>query len=174
MDINLYTEIVTFIHNHRGLTKNCLSCLQEKYSKFVSLLVKITLQHIFERKKMIDFSLHPGTLASILSQEYQKQIKQSNYKNTTAPDNLYNKYTEQKSKTNTPGVLINIAIEGGLAPSLAARLILKQFCDEQVDYEEENASKSTKRNITAMMKDTTLIEDKNLAYEVFLVRPMII
>lgn len=65
--------------------------------------------------------------------------------------------------------MISLATDWGLSSTLAARLILKHYCDEQTDEDDDNVVKSSKKNITAMLKDTTLIENKDLAYEIFMV-----
>ena len=64
------------------------------------------------------------------------------------------------------GVLLRLAEKLDTSPALLARNVLEEYVNKYNDQDGKHA-----RNIISkMLKDTTLIEDKDLSYEIYLVR----
>lgn len=103
------------------------------------------------------------TLGSIYSLEYQKKMKKNHQKFSKAGEKLYKKYQKEADSGEKPGILLRLADSIDLSPALLARIILEQHHEQMSD--EEEASRNA---ITKLMRDTTLIKNKELAYEVYL------
>ncbi|XP_030645244.1 CDAN1-interacting nuclease 1 [Chanos chanos] len=104
----------------------------------------------------------PSTLLSIFSLEYQKKMKRTNLRHH-APDvveGYYQRYlSEAKIRPSAP-VLLEIANEVDLSPSLLARLVLERFLEERED------SVSSKQVVNSMLREPCLIPDLLLAKHV--------
>ncbi|XP_067137204.1 CDAN1-interacting nuclease 1 isoform X1 [Centruroides vittatus] len=103
------------------------------------------------------------TLGSIISQEYQKKTKRF-YHMHHSPDvtnSYYEQYLKASKTCKQPGYLLDIAEKADLSPALMARIILEKY------YTKDGESVN-KQQINQIMKDTTLIEDKDFAVEIYL------
>ncbi|KAF4519121.1 hypothetical protein B566_EDAN010543 [Ephemera danica] len=104
------------------------------------------------------------TLRSIYSQEYLRKMKFSHTQHQARADDYYDRY--MTFRHNSDAVLLNMAENLELAPTLLARLVLEKHYEKRAEYDEE--SKISRGFVTKLMKDTSLIDDKGLANEVYL------
>ncbi|XP_066536238.1 CDAN1-interacting nuclease 1 isoform X1 [Hoplias malabaricus] len=103
-----------------------------------------------------------STLLSIFSLEYQKRMKRSLAKHH-APDvveEYYQRYRSEAKKRPSDPVLLELANEVDLSPSLLARLMLERFLEEQ------QGSVSSKQVLNSMLREPSLISDVHLAKHV--------
>ncbi|XP_014207712.1 uncharacterized protein C15orf41 homolog [Copidosoma floridanum] len=137
-----YKKIVKTIQNYRGLSRECANMLLAKYKSFP-----------------------PTTLYGILSQEIKKKMTMLHWKVFGKGTNFYGNYLEaakkQEQSSNKSSILLKTAIKHDVCPSLLARKVLEEYCNLK-------DSKITKQDISKMMRDTTLIEDKDLAYDIYM------
>ncbi|KAK4885413.1 hypothetical protein RN001_001684 [Aquatica leii] len=143
MELDVYKKIIKTINNHQGLSKDCLEHLKAIFSQVSS-----------------------DTLHSIVSNEYQKRMKYYYVKTPEAVDKFYSLYREAVNSDQPSGIIIRIAVNTGICPCLIAKLILqKPFMDDSVlNKSVFKISSEVKRYI----RDTNLIPDPRLAYEVYL------
>uniref|UniRef100_T1JCP0 CDAN1-interacting nuclease 1 n=1 Tax=Strigamia maritima TaxID=126957 RepID=T1JCP0_STRMM len=107
----------------------------------------------------------PRTLGSIYGQEYQRKTKRHFQKHCSSEISriYYNKYKKEVNNKSKPGIILRFAEEIDLSPWLLARSILEQFL-----LNLNQTTESMKQQISKLMKDTSLIKDKTLAFEVYL------
>lgn len=87
-----------------------------------------------------------------------------NYAKYQSQKNKYfEEYVEAVQKGDSPGIIVRIAKKYGLTPCLVAKYILQKHF-EQNDDDSNGGNK-----ITMYLRDTTLIPNMDLSYEVFLV-----
>lgn len=96
------------------------------------------------------------TLENIFSQEYQRITRNISYKHHHNASKYYRMYLSRMEHDFNHGVLLNLADEVNMSPALFAQIILEQ------------SYKKTGKVISAMMEDTTSIEDPRLASEIFI------
>lgn len=142
MKVELYNEILKEIKSFYGPGRTCAKYLQEKFP-----------------------SVSEYTLGSIYSIEYQRKMRRTHQKFCKIVEELYYRYTGAVKAGENVGVMLRLAEEIDLSPALLARMILEKYYEK---HSEEGAEPVTKSFITKLMKDTTLIKDKDLAYEVYL------
>lgn len=75
--------------------------------------------------------------------------------------NYYEDYIAAVHHSESPGIIIRIAQKYDVTPCLVAKLILQKYLEDHDDCDENN--------ISMYLRDTTLIPNMDLAYEVFLV-----
>ncbi|XP_012231072.1 CDAN1-interacting nuclease 1 isoform X2 [Linepithema humile] len=73
----------------------------------------------------------------------------------------YDSYLEAVQNGEPTGILLRMAKDIDAAPALLARNVLEKYCM----HDDANVSKNI---ISKLFKDTTLIGDKDLAYEIYL------
>ncbi|XP_063539332.1 CDAN1-interacting nuclease 1 [Cydia strobilella] len=101
-------------------------------------------------------NLPPATLGSIISLLVQRSMKQSYRKSPSISSRYYELYEGlMRDKSTEDGVLLQLSDNQGISPALFARSLLQNV------YSDSSMVKKC-------FKDTTLIEDKELAYQVFL------
>ncbi|XP_037397621.1 CDAN1-interacting nuclease 1 isoform X3 [Pygocentrus nattereri] len=103
-----------------------------------------------------------STLLSIFSLEYQKRMKRSLVRHH-APDvieDYYQRYRSEAKKRPSDPVLLELANEVDLSPSLMARLLVERFLEEQ------QGSVSSKQVLNSMLREPSLIPDMQLAKHV--------
>lgn len=83
-------------------------------------------------------------------------------KNQNTIDKYWNLYTEAVKNQESPGIILRIAKLFDICPCLIAKLIVQK-------YFEINDNPSEIVQLNNYMRDTSLIPDMDLAYEVFLV-----
>lgn len=79
----------------------------------------------------------------------------------------YDLYIQGVKGDDGPGIIMRIAEKFDVTPCLVAKLILqKHFEEKNIVTDVESGAAG---NVNIYLRDTTLITDKQLAYEVFLV-----
>ena len=142
MDKSVYDDIVRSI---RSRDWSDLDILQSELSEEFSSVAKHSIR-------------------SIICQEYQRHIKIT-FRTQHSEERKAAVYDEvmaelEAGTERSEGSLIRLAGRSGSSPALTARSVLELHCQ---------AAQDTQRNtVSLMMKDTTLIDDGNLALEVFL------
>nr|CAG4640214.1 EOG090X0A0V [Daphnia pulex]SVE85009.1 EOG090X0A0V [Daphnia pulex] len=116
-----------------------------------------TLQKLFPQ-------LSVDTLKCVVAQECQRRMKGSHGRLTTseAVEVLYKRYTNSISMSEEPGILIRLSDENGLTPALLARSIIERH------YKKSDKTKPAKLLVSTLMKNTALIDDRDLAFETYL------
>jgi len=104
------------------------------------------------------------TLRSIFSQELCRKMKISHGRHKARGEDYFLRYMEQRDSSQT--VLLSMAAEIGISPALLARIVLDFFLVSQNSAAEGEFSAS--KHITRMLRDTSLIEDRQLAQDVHL------
>ncbi|XP_015439682.1 PREDICTED: uncharacterized protein C15orf41 homolog [Dufourea novaeangliae] len=138
MKPDTYNDIVTTIRKFRGLSKDCRNILKQKYS-----------------------DIPANTLYSIQSLEMQHKMKVNHSKLFGNNKNYYDTYMEAVQNREPVGILLKMAKDIGAPPALLARNVLEKYCGK----DDPNVSRN---EVSKLFKDTTLIQDKDLAYEVYL------
>lgn len=77
-------------------------------------------------------------------------------------------YSAAVSQGEPAGAIVRIAEMHGIAPCLVAKLILQRWLEEKCEAE---GSEFNAARVKSCLRDTLLIDDAILSYEVFLVRP---
>ncbi|XP_039279513.1 CDAN1-interacting nuclease 1 [Nilaparvata lugens] len=144
MDLTVYNDIKSFINQYRGLSRFCLRELINLYP-----------------------SIPRNTLGSICSLQYQIINSHNHYKLKNNAKRLYRRFTGAVAEGETPGIIIRLAQEVNVCPALVARSILAQYYIDN-NLEDNGEFASEKVFVTTMMKDTSSINDRDLALEVFL------
>lgn len=143
---------------------------EEEYNSIVCAIRTYKKSLIGSRRKLEEelqqsFPDVPAkTLSSIYTFEYQRKVKHDRPKHFKHADQWYKMYL--KKLTAAPGILLNMADDLDIAPSLLARIILEKHYENLAS--KDDSVVSSKNVVTRVMKDTTLIEDPILSYEVYL------
>nr|CAG4649525.1 EOG090X0A0V [Scapholeberis mucronata]SVE93757.1 EOG090X0A0V [Scapholeberis mucronata] len=108
--------------------------------------------------------LSVDTLRSIVSQECQRRMKCNHGRltSTETVEVMYSRFTNSVSMGDEPGILLRLSDETGLTPALLARTIVERH------YQREDKSKPARHYISTLMKNTALIDDRDLAFETYL------
>lgn len=112
------------------------------------------------------FSISGDTLYSILSSEYQRKMRWNYGKTQNNRNKYWDMFKKGMDSKESPGVLVRLAETFDVPPCLMARLILQKHFDDQ---EDKTPDREGPININRYLKNTCLIPDPDLAYEVFLV-----
>uniref|UniRef100_A0A0P4WGK2 CDAN1-interacting nuclease 1 n=1 Tax=Scylla olivacea TaxID=85551 RepID=A0A0P4WGK2_SCYOL len=105
------------------------------------------------------------TLGSICTQEIQRKVKKS-YHRLNTPEKaleIFKSYTTRVEEGEAPGVLVRMAQELDYSPAMLAKLVLEHHL--KTTCPDVNINKS---QINSLLRDTTLIDDRDLSYEVYL------
>lgn len=139
MKLQLYNEIIKEMN--KLPSRDALTLLKSKYK-----------------------DLSERTLRSIISQECQRKTKRLHVKHhsSEAMESYYAKYLQMCKNLQAPGCALQLADENDLAPSLMARILLEQHLSQHGEIV------SCKQEISRLMKNTCLIEDKLLSIDVYL------
>ncbi|KAK6638681.1 hypothetical protein RUM43_006948 [Polyplax serrata] len=138
---NTYNQIITKIQNYKGHCRELENMLSD------------------------EFGLPKDTILSIILNENKRKMKKSQHKTSNFTSKLYERYLSMKDSTDASGVMLKLADEFDLPYALVAKLILEKYY-ESVDSTDSSSSKVA--NIKQYLKDTTLIEEQDLAYDVFM------
>lgn len=76
----------------------------------------------------------------------------------------FDDYTAAVQKGESPGIIVGIAQKYVVPPCLVAKYILQQYFEQNDESANSNESK-----VVTYLRDTALIPDMDLSYEVFLV-----
>ncbi|CAL4089047.1 unnamed protein product, partial [Meganyctiphanes norvegica] len=110
-------------------------------------------------------SVDSKTLGSIYSQEIQRKVKK-NFHRFNAPDiaqDIFQSYINAISNYEAPGILVRMSKELTYSPAMLSKLILEQHLNAT-----KPGTSATRSQVNRLLRDTTLIEDRDLAYEVYL------
>ncbi|XP_072929847.1 CDAN1-interacting nuclease 1 [Epargyreus clarus] len=126
------------------------NAIVEDFSKFTTFSRKAENEL---RKKYND--LPSGTLGSIISLLVQRSMKQSYRKSPVISSKYYDLYEALMRDKKKGDVILQLADSQGISPSLFARSLLQNL------YSDSTAVKK-------YLKDTTLIENRDMAYQIFI------
>lgn len=87
-------------------------------------------------------------------------MKVNHIKNQSVINKYWDLYQEAHKNGQKPGIILRMAEQFDICPCLIAKLILQKYF--------ENCNTETVQ-INSYLRDTSLIPDKDLAYEIFLV-----
>jgi len=118
-----------------------------------------------------------SSLRSILSQEYQRQVK-ARYKTVHHPDNrkaILQEFVKRVQDGENPAIIVDIAKRLRTSAALVARIVLEEHLnsvEDKTGVAAENlggkSDNGVKCTVAKYMRDTSLVEDRDLSYEVFL------
>ncbi|XP_045452856.1 CDAN1-interacting nuclease 1 [Melitaea cinxia] len=97
----------------------------------------------------------PFTIGSIISSLVQRSMKQSYRKSPVISSRYYELYEELMRDKQKGDVILKLAESQGISPALFVRSLLQNVSSDSTI-------------VKKYLKDTTLIENKDLAYQVFL------
>ncbi|XP_071552459.1 CDAN1-interacting nuclease 1 [Panulirus ornatus] len=106
-----------------------------------------------------------NTLRSICTQEMQKKVKKK-FHHINASERakeIFFSYLSSAEFGKTPGILVRMAQEMDYSPAMLAKLVVEQHL--LTSCPSISVSKS---QVNALLRDTTLIEDRDLSFEVYL------
>lgn len=141
----------------RAVYKDVVKTIEDEEWDFDQVL-KILCQKFPDEKS--------ETLRSILNQEYQKQVKRTHkqFKSDSKREKIFNEYNSQvKSKDYREGVILRIAKRYRFSSTQIGKIILEEHYKRKTGQET-----ITKDVISRLLKNTALIDDKNLSTEVWL------
>lgn len=92
-------------------------------------------------------------------------MKANHVKSHTLKVKYYELYKEGIGRRDSPGIILRLAEHFDIAPCLIAKLILQRYFEECDPSSDES---NTIQSINLYMRDTTLIPDMDLSYEIFL------
>ncbi|XP_047536910.1 CDAN1-interacting nuclease 1 [Vanessa atalanta] len=95
------------------------------------------------------------TMGSIISLLVQRSMKQSYRKSPVISSKYFELYEELMKDKNKEDVILKLADSQGISPALFVRSLLQNVCSDSAE-------------VKKYLKDTTLIENSDLAYQVFL------
>lgn len=122
--------------------------------------------YVFHILFLLDFSISEDTLSSIISLEYQKRMKANHIKSQALKNKYYETYKSCIARGDGTGVIVKMATKYDVAPCLIAKLILQKYFEEHGHSNDPDFNVT--QNINSYMRNTALIPDMDLAYEVFL------
>lgn len=140
MKASLFQTIVDDIKKFRGLSRDCADYLLKKYPDVL-----------------------PNAIHGILSSEVQIRMKRSGHKLYGNRYNFLAQYKKAKLNNQPPGIIVRIAQQENLSPAMVARIVMEKYTLE----EDANATVS-KADISKLLKDTSLVGNCDLAYEIYL------
>ncbi|XP_046461243.1 CDAN1-interacting nuclease 1-like isoform X1 [Daphnia pulex] len=134
------------------------------YSSLLDSVYKLPYRNRVQTLQKLFPQLSVDTLKCVVAQECQRRMKGSHGRLTTseAVEVLYKRYTNSISMSEEPGILIRLSDENGLTPALLARSIIERH------YQKSDKTKPAKLLVSTLMKNTALIDDRDLAFETYL------
>nr|CAG4637936.1 EOG090X0A0V [Chydorus sphaericus] len=134
------------------------------HSSIVEQIQKLPYRNRVQVVKTIFPQICVETLKCIAAQECQKKMRFTHARLTSseAVENMYERYIKAVTNGEEPGVLLRLSDEVGLTPALLARTIVERH------YQKADRSKPAKMLISNFLKNTSLIDDRDLAFETYL------
>nr|SVE83788.1 EOG090X0A0V [Daphnia pulex] len=134
------------------------------YSSLLNSVYKLPYRNRVQTLQKLFPQLSVDTLKCVVAQECQRRMKGSHGRLTTseAVEVLYKRYTNSISMSEEPGILLRLSDENGLTPALLARSIIERH------YQKSDKTKPAKLLVSTLMKNTALIDDRDLAFETYL------
>lgn len=140
MDAKTYFDIVTFIKGFKGSSRACGTNLKARFPK-----------------------ISPFTLGSILSTECVKKMMRISGPVKQISETLYMRYLESVAAGDKPGIILRLAEDVDICPALLAKMLVEHYAETC-----SKDGRAQKNTVSKMMKDTTLIEDRDFAFEIYL------
>lgn len=141
MDAKTYLDIMTFIKEFKGSSRTCGINLKARFPQ-----------------------ISPYTLGSILSTECIKKMMKNSGPVKQHSEKLYNCYLESVAAGDKPGIILRLAEDVDICPALLAKMLVEHYVEKTYSKD----SLSLKTMVSKMIKDTTLIEDRDFAFEIYL------
>nr|SVE75896.1 EOG090X0A0V [Daphnia hispanica] len=137
---------------------------QTTYKSLLDSLYKLPFRNRVQILLKLFPELSADTLKCIVAQECQKRMKTSHGRLTTPEtvEAMYKKFTNSILMNEEQGILLRLSDEIGLTPALLARSIIERH------YQRDDKSKPAKLLVSTLMKNTALIDDRDLAFETYL------
>jgi len=115
------------------------------------------------------------SIRSIIGQEFQKHVKE-NFKTAHGINKkkVYRKFKKSINEENyEPGMIIKLAEENNTSAALTARSVLEEYLLENEDgsdmeLDKIKRDKNRKSKATKILRDTSVLEEGELAYELLL------
>uniref|UniRef100_A0A1B6CMM6 CDAN1-interacting nuclease 1 n=1 Tax=Clastoptera arizonana TaxID=38151 RepID=A0A1B6CMM6_9HEMI len=139
MELNVYEDILSFIKKFKGTSRECKRETIKQYP-----------------------DISEFTLGSIINLQWQFKMIVNHCHIRKIANQLYNRYKSAVNDKEEPGIIIRLASEVDFSPSQLAKLFLEQH------YQTDEDIGNSKKEIQKRFKDSTLIEDRDLAFEVYL------
>lgn len=140
MDATTYSNIVTFIKEFKGSSRSCGINLKARFPE-----------------------ISPFTLGSILATECVKKMMRNSGPVKQKSEKLYSRYLESVAAGDKPGIILRLAEDVDICPALLAKMFVEHYVETH-----SKDTLSVKSAVSKMMKDTTLIEDRDFAFEIYL------
>lgn len=114
--------------------------------------------------KLLFPNISVDTLKCIIAQDCQRRMKHWHARLTSAEavEDIYARFLESVSREEEPGILLRLSDETGLTPALLTRTVIERH------HQRADQSKPTRCLVSSLMKNTALIEDRDLAFESYL------
>nr|CAG4642666.1 EOG090X0A0V [Evadne anonyx] len=140
------------------------------------ILTKKTYKSVFDSLQLLPFrnrikalkimfpDISVNTLKCIIAQDCQRRMKHLHGRLTSAEavEDIYAKFLESVSKEEEPGILLRLSDETGLTPALLTRTLIERH------HQRPDQSKPSRCLVSSLMKNTALIQDRDLAFESYL------
>lgn len=144
MKRSVYTEIVQTIETSEWDFDACVATLSSKFP-----------------------DVNPKSLRSILSQQHQRRVKRSYALNTSESERsqIIRQYKEGVARGDPVGVIVEIAKKNRFSPGLTGRILIEDYYSRN-KVEDEAPPTNPKAIISKLLRNTNLITDPRLAFEV--------
>jgi len=140
------------------------------------VLTKETYKLVFENLQLLPFrnrinqlkilfpNISINALKCIIAQDCQRRMKHLHGRLTTAEaiEDIYARFSESVSREEEPGILLRLSDETGLTPALLTRTVIERH------HQRADQSKPSRCLVSSLMKNTALIQDRDLAFESYL------
>lgn len=135
---------------------------QSLYDNIISSYKSLKKKRFYLNPLCKEFPNVPrDTIESIISQEYQRETRNCHRQHVMRSQKYYQNFQQRLMRSPKPGFLLSLADEVGMSPALFAKAILEQH----FKYQGKELPRS---EISAMLKNTTAINEQTLAVEVHL------
>ncbi|CAG7730611.1 unnamed protein product [Allacma fusca] len=161
------------------------------YDEILTSISETSLQNAHSRLEEKYPTVSPLTLGSILGNYVQRKMKKTHasHNNSEKITAYYEEYENAVVKKEPPGIIVRMAANAELCPTLMARFVLEGYLrsqQQQRTMRHKESKKDTaessntptrvppinlmalKSEVSRLIKDTTEIENPNLSYEVHL------
>jgi len=137
---------------------------KKTYLTLVDHINNLPLRNRVSHLKDIFPNVDVGALKCIVAQLCQRRMRIAHARLTSpeAVEDMYNRYIQSVSLEEEPGILLRISDEVGLSPALLARAIIDRH------YQKPDKSKPAKLLVSSLMKNSSLIDDRDLSLESYL------
>nr|CAG4650334.1 EOG090X0A0V [Sida crystallina] len=137
---------------------------KKTYSSIIEHINNLPYRNRVGQLKSLFTNVDVDALKCVVAQLMQRRMRICHARLTTpeAVEDMYKKYIDSIAREDEPGILLRIADEVGLSPALLTRAIIDRH------YQKPDKSKPAKMLVSSLMKNTSLIDDRDLALEAYL------